>query len=79
MTEADVGTPWTLRMHAGGESDFMAFDPASPGGGGLPSTIVSWSLAPPLLESGEMNSALPYFRNVFDEFRRLGQLFGPSV
>lgn len=79
MTEADVGTPWTLRMHAGGESDFVAFDPASPGGGGLPSTIVSWSLAPPLLESGEMNSALPYFRNVFDEFRRLGQLFGPSV
>lgn len=57
----------------------MAFDPASSGGGALPTTIVSWSLAPPLLESGETNSALPYFRNVFDEFRRLGQLFGPSV
>ncbi|MEU8686024.1 helix-turn-helix transcriptional regulator [Streptomyces sp. NPDC048611] len=79
MTEVDVGTPWSLRMHAGGESDFTAFDPGSPGGAVLPSTIVSWSLAPPLLESGETNSALPYFRNVFDEFRRLGQLFGPSV
>ncbi|MCF3172348.1 hypothetical protein IPZ61_03270 [Streptomyces sioyaensis] len=22
---------------------------------------------------------MPYFRNVFDEFRRLGQLFGPAV
>lgn len=76
--EADVGTPWTLRMQAGGESDFGAFDPTALGGAG-PATIVSWSLAPPLLESAETNAALPYFRNLFDEFRRLGQLFGPAV
>ncbi|MEX2969882.1 helix-turn-helix domain-containing protein [Streptomyces sp. C184] len=79
LTDADVAVPWTLRMQAGGESDFVAFDHTSPGGGSVPASIVSWSLAPPLLESGETNSALPYFRNVFDEFRRLGQLFGPAV
>lgn len=63
----------------GGESDFVAFDQASLGAGAMPSALVSWSLAPPLLESGETDSALPYFRTVFDEFRRMGQLFGPSV
>ncbi|MEV6566577.1 helix-turn-helix domain-containing protein [Streptomyces kronopolitis] len=79
LPEVDVGTPWTLRMQAGGESDFVAFDPASLKGGAGPTAIVSWSLAPPLLESAETNAALPYFRQVFDEFRRLGQLFGPAV
>ncbi|REK87115.1 helix-turn-helix domain-containing protein [Streptomyces inhibens] len=79
LTEADVSTPWTLRMHPGGESDFVAFDPASLVGGAMPSTIVSWSIAPPFLESGETNAALPYFREAFDEFRRLGQIFGPAV
>ncbi|KOG41985.1 hypothetical protein ADK74_18310 [Streptomyces decoyicus] len=79
VAEADIGTPWTLRMRAGGQSDFVAFDQASLGARAMPSTLVSWSLAPPLLESGETNSAVPYFRNIFDEFRRMGQLFGPSV
>jgi len=79
LAEADVTTPWTLRMHAGGESDFAAWDPASFGAGAMPATLVSWSLAPPPFESGESNAALPYFRNVFDEFRRMGQLFGPAV
>ncbi|MGX7761265.1 helix-turn-helix domain-containing protein [Streptomyces angustmyceticus] len=79
LAEADVTTPWTLRMHAGGRSDFVAWDPASPGAGIMPASLVSWSLAPPPFESGEPNAALPYFRNVFDEFRRMGQLFGPAV
>ncbi|MFG2532083.1 helix-turn-helix domain-containing protein [Streptomyces sp. NPDC048516] len=56
--ETDVATPWTWRMHPGGESDFVAFDRLPLGAGTLPSILASRPLVPPPLESGEMNAAL---------------------
>ncbi|MFC1434138.1 helix-turn-helix domain-containing protein [Streptacidiphilus sp. N1-3] len=77
--EPDLQIPWSLRMHVGGESDFVAFDPAALTDGTAPFDMVSWSITPARHEIPEAGLALPYFRTMFDEFRQLGQMFGPAV
>lgn len=79
VSNQDLQIPWSLRMHAGGESDFVAFDPAALTDGTVPFDMVSWSITPAWHETPEAGLALPYFRTMFDEFRQLGQMFGPAV
>ncbi|MPY57499.1 helix-turn-helix domain-containing protein [Streptomyces spongiae] len=78
-TNVGDSIPWSLWMRADGESDFVAVDPAVLASGNPALPMVSWTIVPGFHENGSTEAVLPVFRNMFHEFRGLGQFFGPAV
>ncbi|WP_405583016.1 helix-turn-helix domain-containing protein [Streptomyces sp. NBC_01190] len=75
----DAQMSWSWRTDVDGTSEFIAFDPATFSAGRGPVTAVNWLITPTFRDHVEVGLALPHFRMMFHQLRRLGQLLDPAV